>query len=241
VKTKKIITKGYAMKKTTITIIFLAVQFACAALVFGQSGVIKELSGTVELKAAGQTVFVPAKAGDTVAKDTIVSTGFKSTTLITIGSTVLTVRPLTRLSLAEISAAAGTETLSVNLQAGRVRVDVNPPAGTKTTMSVQGPNATASVRGTSFEFDTRNLTVEKGVVAFRGRKGAVMMVSAGSTSQLRDDNKAEDPIVRGTAELLPPLPTGGDSGFSTGGTVIPGIIVEPGPGGDVDIGITIQF
>ncbi|MDR0301921.1 MAG: FecR family protein [Treponema sp.] len=210
------------MKKTIMTIIFLAVQFVCAALVFGQNGVIKELSGTVELKRAGQTAFVPTKAGDTVAKDTIVSTGFKSTALITVGSTVLMVRPLTRLSLAEISEAAGTETLNVSLQAGRVRVDVNPPAGTKAVTTVRGPSATASVRGTSFEFDTRNLTVHEGVVAFRGSRGAVMMVAAGSTSQLTEDNKAEDSIVKNAAELLPPIPQGADSGFSSVGSGISG-------------------
>ena len=202
------------IKKTTIVIILLAVQLVCAALVFGQNGVIKELTGTVELKRAGQTAFVPAKAGDAVAKDTIVSTGFKSTALITMGSNVITVRPLTRLTLAEISSSAGSETLNVNLQAGRVRVDVEPPAGTRANTTVQGPNATASVRGTSFSFDSRNLTVEKGVVAFKGKKGGVMLVSAGSSSQVQGDSKAADPMVKGAAELLPPLPAGSNAGFA---------------------------
>jgi hypothetical protein len=200
------------MKKTAITIILLAAQFVCAALVFGQNGVIKELSGTVEIKRAGQAAFVAAKAGDAVAKDTIVSTGFKSTALITVGSTVLTVRPLTRLSLAEISSSAGSETINVNLQAGRVRVDVEPPAGTRANTTVQGPNATASVRGTSFEFDTRNITVLKGVVAFQGKKGGVMLVSAGSSSQVGDNNKAVDPVEKSAVELLPPMPAGSDTG-----------------------------
>ena len=81
----------------------------CAGMAFAQSGgVIKELSGTVELKPAGQADYTAAKAGDAVARDTVVSTGFKSSALITVGSTTLTVRPLTRLSLAEISASAGT-------------------------------------------------------------------------------------------------------------------------------------
>ncbi len=191
------------MKKTVFCLI-LCVQVLCSAAVFAQTAVIKELSGTVELKQAGQTAFVPAKIGDEVAQSTIVSTGFKSTALIEAGSSVITVRPLTRLSLAEISSASGTETINVSLQTGRVRVDVNPPLGTRTTMSVRGPNATASVRGTSFEFDTRNLTVESGVVAFQGSKGGVMLVGAGSTSTISNDGKTADPIETDVLALTPP-------------------------------------
>ena len=196
---------------TSIVIVLCVVQLFCAAIVFGQNGVIKELAGTVELKRAGQAAFVPARAGDTVARDTIVSTGFKSTALISIGSTVITVRPLTRLSLAEISSSAGSETINVNLQTGRVRVDVDPPAGTRANATVHGPSATASVRGTSFEFDTREVRVLKGVVAFNGRKGGVMLVSAGSSSKTSETNKATDPIVTTAAELLPPSPVGSNA------------------------------
>ncbi len=187
------------MKKICVFVCLLL----CAAAVFGQNAVIRELSGTVELKHAGQTVFTAAKIGDEVAQSTVVSTGFRSTALIEVGSSVITVRPLTRLSLAEIASAPGTETINVNLQIGRVKVDVNPPLGTRTSMSVRGPNATASVRGTSFEFDTKNLTVESGVVAFQGNAGGVMLVGAGSTSNISTDGKAADPIEMDARGLFP--------------------------------------
>ena len=222
------------MKKRVCTMFFLALQFVAAAMVFGQNGVIKELMGTVELKQAGQAVFVPAKVGDAVAKDTIVSSGFKSTALITVGSTVITVRPLTRLSLAEISSAAGTQTINVSLQAGRVRVDVNPPAGTRAITTVQSPVATASVRGTSFELDTRNLSVQEGTVAYKGKKGAVMLVSAGSASLVSEDNKAVDPMVKAVTELLPPLPSGVRSEFTYQGS---GITSTP----QADVAITLGY
>ena len=203
------------MKKATKIIITLCVmQLFCSVLVFGQNGTIKELTGTVEIKRAGQAAFVPAKTGDTVAQDTVVSTGFKSTALIAVGNTVITVRPLTRLTLSEISASAGSETINVNLQTGRVRVDVDPPAGTRTNTTVRGPSATASVRGTSFEFDTRELKVQKGVVAFSGKKGGTMMVGAGSTSRITESDRASDPIVTTAAELMPPPPVGSDSAIS---------------------------
>jgi len=199
------------MKKSVLIISVLVLL--CTVPVFAQNGVIKELTGTVELKRANQANYVAAKVGDQVAKDTIVSTGFKSSALISVGSTVITVRPLTRLSLAEISASAGTETVNVSLQTGRVRVDVDPPAGTKTNTSVQGPSATASVRGTSFEFDTQSITVLTGTVAFKGTAGPAMAVSAGSTSDVGSDGRAADPLSTREAEFNPPPMAGTQSGY----------------------------
>ena len=199
------------MKSKTIIGLLLLLT---AVSVFAQNGTITELSGTVEIKRAGQANFVAAKKGDSVAKDTIISTGIKSSALVKIGSTVLTVRPVTRLSLAEISAAGGTETINVNLQSGRIRVDVNPPQGSSASASFQSPVATASVRGTSFEFDTQSLRVLEGTVAFQGSRGGVMMVGAGYTSEIKDDGKAADPIET-KLELLRFPPLAGESSFGT--------------------------
>ena len=198
------------MKRVKIIAVLILL---CAAHAFAQSGVIAELSGTVELKPAGAADYAAAKAGDEVATDTIVSTGFRSSALIRLGSSVITVRPLTRLSLKEISAGAGTETLNVSLQTGRVRVDVNPPAGSKASFTLQSPIATASVRGTSFEFDTQSLTVLEGTVSFQGSSGGPMAVNAGRTSEITSDGRAADPIVISLAELMPPPLTLSNTGF----------------------------
>ena len=197
------------MKKVFALMVLI---LCCGITVYAQSGVIKELSGIVELKRAGSANFIPAKAGDSLTQDTIVSTGFKSTALISVGSSSIMVRPLSRLSLAELSSGAGTETINVNLQTGRVRVDVNPPAGTRTNMTVRGPSATASVRGTGFDFDTRNLSVRHGKVAFKGNKGGTMIVGAGSTSKVEKGGKVADPIETTTVALVPPAPVGTSAG-----------------------------
>ena len=208
-----------------ITMLFLL----CGAQIFAQNGTIKELMGTVELKRAGQANFVPAKNGDAVAKDTVVSTGFKSSALIAMGSSVITVRPLTRLTLTEIGASQGTETINVGLQTGRVRVDVKPPVGTKASMNVQAPIATASVRGTSFEFDTQFLKVLEGTVAFQGRRGGAMMVGAGYTSEIKEDGKAADPIETRTDLLrFPPL---AGQGFPMGSSLTIGLSLDTILGG----------
>ena len=203
------------MKRIKIVMIL---SLLCAAHAFAQNGVITELSGTVELKAAGGADFIAAQRGDEIARDTIVSTGFKSSALIRVGSSVLTVRPLTRLSLAEISASSGTETINVSLQTGRVKVDVNPPAGTRTTLKVQSPVATASVRGTSFEFDTQSLEVFEGTVAFESSEGGTMLVNAGGSSEIMNNGMPADPLETGAADLMPPPYAGNDTGFQQGGT-----------------------
>ena len=195
-----------------ITIVFI-LALLLTAEVFAQNGVIREIFGTVEIKRTGAAAFTAARTGDIIAKDTIVSTGLKSTALIAIGSAVLTVRPLTRLSLAEISSSAGTETINVNLQTGRVRVDVTPPPETRTTTTVQSPAATASVRGTSFEFDTQSITVLEGTVAFQGTNGSAVLVGGGGSSEVTANGRAADPINTSTVELMPPPYAGSDTGY----------------------------
>jgi hypothetical protein len=164
-----------------------------------------------------------------------VSTGFKGTAIITVGSTTILVKPLTRLSLSKIQLSSGSENLNMNLQAGRVRVDVKPPEGTKTNFTVQSPSATASVRGTSFEFDTLNLKVLEGTVVFLGNSGKIQMsVPAGFTTTLNKDGGAIDPVQIVKTVVHPdPLPgtnaTGGMS--STQPTII------KGASGDISIDI----
>ena len=220
------------MKKQLFFFLLLAGGFLC---VFAQeanqkSGTIREFTGEVELKRAGASAFVPAKPGDAIAADTIVSTGFKSAAIIEVGNSTIAIRPLTRLSLAEIHSTSDTETLNVNLQTGRVKVDVKPSAGARINCTVQSPSSTASVRGTSFEFDTCNLTVSEGSVAFRGNRGMEVLIPAGMTSSVDYDNKAVDPIGSSAAVSLKPL----RSQVSPPSSEIPSLPAVSGDTGDID-------
>jgi len=248
------------MKKAFFALVLMLVALS----VFAQNGVMKELSGQVELKSASSAAFVAAKAGDIVNQDTVVSTGFKSAALIEVGSTVIAVRPLTRLTLTEIRASSGSESLNVSLQSGRVRVDVNPPAGAKASMTVSSPSATASVRGTSFEFDTRNLHVISGNVIFKGIKGVSTLITAGFNSTTDQKGSAVNPLAFGAAAYKPQMPAGsqpnatpapivtGNGGETTPaepgkptkptnpGTNNPGA-TKPPPGGGDNTGVGIDF
>ena len=199
------------MKKASLMLLLLGAGLG----VFAQSGMIKEINGTVETKSAEAASFRAARIGERLSQDTVISTGFRSFAIVEIGSTSITVRPLTRLTLTEIQASAGTETLSVNLQSGRVRVDVKPPAGTKAAMSVASPSATASVRGTSFEFDTRNLYVDEGTVSFMGKRGQAVRVAAGTSSRVEANARVANPVEIKTAALFPSAPAGAEISSGT--------------------------
>ncbi|GHV69706.1 iron dicitrate transporter FecR [Spirochaetia bacterium] len=203
---------------------FLLVLLICLAgpAVFAQQGTLRNADGTVEIKHPGQTAFVPAKAGDAVPAKAIVSTGFKSSAVIAVGNSLITVRPLTRLSLEEMIQSQNSETVNLQLQAGRVRVEVKPPAGTKTNLTVQTPSATASVRGTEFESDTFNTTVNEGVVEFHGQSGGIVLIGSGDTGRIDNQGRAQDPQETFESELRVKAPAGmGETGALNSGPAMP--------------------
>jgi hypothetical protein len=222
------------MKNTRLILITITYYLLTITFLSAQSAHIIELSGTVELKPSGSSSFIPASLGDTVSENTLISTGFKSSALIEAGSAIIAVRPLTRLTLTEISSMASAEIINLNLQAGRVRVDVSPPAGTRASMKVSTPTATASVRGTSFEMDTRRLSVIEGKVGYSSEYGNIIFVGSGYDSAVLSDGTAADPHASVLAGYPPSAPSSYDprSAPSIGGGGTGLFIPSPGsPGG----------
>jgi hypothetical protein len=218
-----------------------AFVFAAAGL-FGQTGetaLVRELIGTVEMRAPGGTEWEPVRSGQRLPVDTVISTGFRSTVNLVLGDSVLTVRPLTRIAIAGISRRREGDRVDLNLRAGRIRADVKPPPGGTLDFSVRSPIATASVRGTVFELDTLNLFVSEGTVEFTGTSGAAVLVDSGGSSFV--DGAAGRPVSpaeTAAAELRPELPAGA-------GTAIP--VNEPAAGGlaaqtpSSELGVTVTF
>jgi len=192
------------MKKLLFVTIFILTGFYASS----QDAFIDQLTGTVGIKQPKDEAFKTAGKGDKLFKDTIIQTSFKSYAIIKIGVTMITVRPLTTLSLTEIQKLDETETLNVNLQAGRIRVNVKPPAGTKASTTLTSPSSVASVRGTNFEYDTNNLLVNEGTVSFIGNNGQGVLVSAGESSQVEWTGQVSNPLDEKKANLMPPSPIG---------------------------------
>jgi hypothetical protein len=173
-----------------------------------QSAVIREMTGTVELKTSATADWIPAKPGDTIQKSTIISTGFRSTAILTVGSSTISVLPLTRLTLEEIIKLDESETVNLNLSSGRVRVDVNPPAGSRADFTIKSPSVTASVRGTSFEMDTVSLRVLTGAVSYASNTARSVTVNAGNETWINPETGNVQPpmIASQVTRTLPSLP-----------------------------------
>jgi hypothetical protein len=198
--------------KTKVVMMVVMMMMAGAAALRAQSPLqarIQSLRGTVEIQAPGSSVWQPAVPGQELEQDTLVSTGFKSAALIMVGNSTIQVRPLTRLSLREIRAAAEGDSVDVQLRVGRIRADVRPPAeGGAVNFNVRSPVATASVRGTVFEFDTVNLAVNEGTVSFSGADKTAVYVAAGQGSSPDPLSGRAAAPVEIAVTLTPPPPAG---------------------------------
>ena len=183
--------------------------------VFAQEAVITELTGTVELKKAGSAAWENAVRGQTILPDTVISTGFKSTALIRIGNSALSVRPLTRLSITELMTRTETETINISLQSGRVKAEVKPPTGGRADFKVQTPPATASVRGTVFEVGVFSLWVIEGSVEYRGTSGAPVIVDIDGYSYVDErSGRVVTPLDTMLNDLALDMPIGSDVFYS---------------------------
>jgi hypothetical protein len=169
------------MKKALV--IFLAIFTAAA--VFAQNATLLEVSGKVEINSGSG--WQTARAGMTVPVKATISTGFNSSALFKVGESTLNIRPLTRMTLSEYSLSAEDEKVSLNLSSGRVRARVQSTTTNRVDFRITSPIATASVRGTVFEFDGLNLDVAEGLVDFGARPEQIVSVPAGGQSQVTDN------------------------------------------------------
>jgi hypothetical protein len=202
-----------------------------------ESAFFREVSGTVEIRAPGSSVWVNAARGDSIGKDTIISTGFKSTAVISLGNSTLTVRPLTRLSLEEIIQNQDSERVNLYLQTGRVRAEVNPPSGGTVDFTVRSPSVTASVRGTSFDFDTENLRVEEGRVLYSLANGRQVYVDERERSYVDEaNNRVASPFEAAREDAAPGIPPGSASGSPAGDNA-----PVPGPPRDGSAGVGLGW
>jgi hypothetical protein len=193
------------MKKLLVIVLVIT---SGAAWAQSPRAVIRELRGTVETKAPGAAEWQAAAVGQELERETLVSTGFKSEAVIELGDSTLLARPLTRLTLGEIAAAAGSDRIEVQLRTGRIRADVRPPAGGAVDFTVRSPMATASVRGTSFEFDTFTLRVDEGTVSFSGADNTAVYVAAGQSSSPGLVSGRTAAAVETVEASAPPPPAG---------------------------------
>lgn len=179
-------------------IVFVAALAAFALAGLGAqelSGVLDGKEGKVEYKVEGGD-WKPAKNGDVVRAGTTISTGFKSSIRIKLSAnTVVTVKPVTRLTLEELVKTDGGSQTKLFLASGRVNAKVNPEHTDIVDFKVRSTQATASVRGTSFEFDGFNLLLLEGKMDLRNNWNQYRRVLGHEYVYLATDNSVSIPIA----------------------------------------------
>ena len=131
------------MKKIVTILVLLAVAFYSFAL----DGIVMEVLGKVEKQVDHS--WIALKKGDVLVPGDIVSTGFKSEAVISIGESVITVKALTRMTIEQLYEKNKNHVSSVYLDVGSVSADVKPVTNKRVGFTVKTPAVTASVRGTA--------------------------------------------------------------------------------------------
>ena len=131
------------MKKIVKILVLLTVAFYSFAL----DGIVMEVLGKVEKQVDNS--WIALKKGDVLVPGDIVSTGFKSEAVISIGESVITVKALTRMTIEQLYEKNKNHVSSIYLDVGSVSADVKPVTNKRVGFTVKTPAVTASVRGTA--------------------------------------------------------------------------------------------
>lgn len=158
------------------TLFLLAAAFVTAQPVV----VVEEVSGRVEVQRPGQSGWQSVSVGDEIPHEARISTGFGASARLAVGrDATVTVRALTRLTINEVMEQEGVESSDMTLEVGRVRGEVRRASDRQTQFELRSPTATASVRGTTFDFDGEELVVQDGIVVFTTPSGREHQVGGG--------------------------------------------------------------
>lgn len=131
---------------------------------FAAEGTVTYLKGKVEVQR--ENSWVPLKIGDKVYSSEVISTGFQSEAKIKVMDSVLSLGPVTRISLQELSSTKDKDKINVYLNTGTVRTKVNHTEKKLVSCQIRTPIGVASVRGTDFSVDdSNNISVYEGKVA----------------------------------------------------------------------------
>lgn len=170
------------MMKRNTALLALLLLAALNVSLFALDGQVVTVSGKVEFQTAAG-IWKPLRAGDPVASGTMISTGFKAEATVKLGASILTVKPLTRMSLTQLVEKEDTVDTELYLEVGNVKAEVNSLNNKKNGFTVKSPVATASVRGTVFEIGDK-LVITQGSVLYVSALGQSRVGKAGEQMKL---------------------------------------------------------
>ena len=182
-------------KKLTAVLLIIVISGFCTLYAQNKplQATISKLAGKVEVQLPGKE-WRAAKEGELLPKGTMVSTGFKSSAVLTVNNSTILVKPVTRMKLEEIVQTQSGTSTQVYLSTGKLSVEVSPQQNQTTDFTVSSPTATASVRGTGFDFDGFILIVHHGVVALQNTTGQVRQVAKQQVSYVSAEGGVSVPV-----------------------------------------------
>jgi hypothetical protein len=176
------------MKKLAFFILMIALVLP----VFAQNATVERVTGKVEYM-TDRGRWAAAEVGDVIPIGATISTGFRSSAVLLVSGSEITVMALTRMSIEDLAETNDSITTNLNLRTGKVRASVRTTSGKSTNFTLRSPVSTAAVRGTEFVFDGYRLQVIEGIVAFFNRVNEVMSVQAGNSSETTGDDSPSYP------------------------------------------------
>jgi hypothetical protein len=204
-------------------IVFVLVTALFSATLGWSEALVKEFKGKVEFKAATASSWAPVVVGMKFAKGDSISTGFGSQAVLDLGSSVVTVKALTRMTLAELVEKEGTVTTSISLRVGKLNADVKTDTGLKHDFTIKSPVSTAAVRGTEIDFDGETVTTHHGTAILTNEVGQTRSVSAGEQSTTNGFTPPPAPEITKASDSSVPTPA-----VASGPVITPPAAVVPG-------------
>lgn len=178
------------VRKITLTLI---IALVAVSGVTALDATITAVTGKVELRERAGGPWVAAEAGAVVPVGATISTSFNAGATVQVGESEVIVKALTRMSIEELVSENGVDRSAIHLPVGRVSANVRGGSGNRAEFRVRSPIATASVRGTSFDFDGVNLTVSEGIVVLANRFNETVVVAQGEQSSAGGDDAPQQP------------------------------------------------
>jgi len=172
--------------------LFFIMMIVIALPLFSQQARFERIAGKVEYLIPGGS-WVTAAVGDVIPIGATVSTGFKSSAVLMVGGSEISVLALTRMSVEELTETSESVTTSLNLRTGAVRASVRSTSGKSTDFTLRSPVSTAAVRGTEFIFDGYRLEVIEGIVTFLNRLNESILVTGSNSSETSGDDSPSNP------------------------------------------------
>ena len=134
--------------------VFIASLFLIYSFVSAQDATVTYVKGKVEVQRGEK--WIPVAAGDSIAKNEVINTGFQSEAKIKLMDSVMYLGPVTRITLEELAASDSQDNVNVYLSTGSVRSKVNHTETKRVNYTVHTAVAVASVRGTDWWMNANN-------------------------------------------------------------------------------------